>query len=91
MPAFGFCRTDSDYNNCRYHHQAVFHTEKTDLSLMNGVFIVMQKIVNDGADKIKPKAENELDMRYSGGPMPCGIINAGEFSFEEPTMVSQEK
>jgi len=52
--AFCFCRTDGDNNNCRYHHQTMFHPKKTDFPLMNRVFVVMQKIVNNGADKIKP-------------------------------------
>lgn len=74
--AFCFSRTGSDYNNCCYHHQTVFHSEKTDLSLVNRIFVVMQKIVNNRTDPIKPKPQNKLYVCNRSRPMPNSIIKA---------------
>lgn len=47
----------------------MLHPKKTDFSPMNGIIKVIQKVVDNWADKVKHKTENKLDMGYSCGPM----------------------
>ena len=71
MFSFCFGRSDGNDNDGNHHHQAVFHSEKAYFPLMNCILVVMQKIINNGADKIKPKSQNQLDVRNGCCPVAC--------------------
>lgn len=72
--ALCFCRANSNYANGNKHHQAVFHSKKANFAQMHRRGIVVQKVVNDGADQVKPKADEQLNMSNGSGPVSQRII-----------------
>lgn len=81
---FGLCRTYGNDDNGKQHHQAVLHSEKTDLPEVHGFLKMIQEIIGDGADQVKPDANEELNVGYGGGPVPDRIVKAGELLFRKP-------
>src|SRR5690606_26348484 len=72
--SFGFARTDADHRYRQKHHYAVLHAEKPDVSLMDSILEVMQKIVNDRADEVESQAQEKLDVHNGGRPMSDRMI-----------------
>ncbi len=48
---------------------------------MNSSFEMMQKIISNGADEIKPEPKQELDMCNGCCPVSYRIVKAREFPF----------
>ena len=57
---------------------------------MNCVVEIVQKIIDNGADEIKHKTEDKLNMCYGRSPMSYGVIDSGETSFWTPAAKGTE-
>jgi hypothetical protein len=52
----------------------MFHAKKPDLPFVDSFFEIMKKVVDDRADEIKPKPDDELYMDNGSGCMPDCIV-----------------
>jgi len=68
----------------------MLHTEKTGIPLVYRLPEIMQKVINQGADRIQSDSQKELNMHNRSSPMPDGMIETREFPVSKPSPVGTE-